>query len=57
MTPRWASKTEPKAAEPPKLKKETLKDLDPKRRGEGVRGGLRGDTDYCQQGGDGGSKI
>jgi len=49
------AKDEPKAAKP-KLKKETVKDLDPKRQGEGVRGGrMPGKSDYCEQGGDAGA--
>ena len=35
------NKDAPKATKP-KLKKETVKDLDPKRQGEDVRGGMRG---------------
>jgi len=52
MTPkRTSTKDEPAAAERPRLNKETVKDLDPKRRGEGVKGGLRNTDRYCEDGG------
>jgi hypothetical protein len=39
-TKRDKKKDEPKAAKRPKLKKETLKDLEAKGRADGVRGGV-----------------
>ena len=43
MTAKRDSKNKPKD-ERPKLNKETIKDLDPKDKGEGVQGGLRPDV-------------
>ena len=47
MTTKRDKKDEPKAAKRPKLKKETVKDLNPQN-GQGVKGGAAlGETKYC----------
>jgi len=51
MTPKRASTKDEQKAERPRLNKETLKDLDPKRRGEEVKGGAtNNDTSRCMVG-------
>ena len=57
MTPKRTGTDEPRATEHPKLNKETLKDLEPKRRGEEVKGGAGYNTQYCQYGDNGESRI
>lgn len=47
MTTKREKKDEPKAAKRPKLKKETLKDLDADKQGAAVRGGRPVATYVC----------